>query len=174
MFITIEKTIMQETIGDIFNFLQDPQTDAICIFTNGMTNNQGLAMAGAGQAGIASSKWTNFRSRLGRHLRENGNIVGLLGEINKEGKLINRQEKSNNPSLISFPTKQHFLNPSIPKLIEQSAKQLVEIANNLRLNKVILGRAGCGFATGRLNWENDVKPILADIFNDRFVIVNME
>jgi len=158
---------MQEIIGDIFNYLNDKDTNAICIFTNGIVNSYGYAMAGAGQAGEASRRWLNFRTLLGTHINKNGNIVGVLGKVNN---LSNYISDNGHINIISFPTKQHFNKPSIPKLIEQSSKELKTITDQKGFKKIILGRPGCGKHTGRLSWDKDVKKLIEPFLDDRFII----
>lgn len=168
---------MIETTGDIFDYVIDEDTDAICIFTNGITNKYGQAIAGAGQAGAAANRWWNFRYNLGGHLQDNGNVVGLIGKVEffkdghgdiKESTMLGAKGKVN---IVSFPTKEHFNKPSIPELIIKSARDLVTLADMHNFKKVIMGRPGCGKHTGTLNWDQ-VKPLIEKILDDRFVIVN--
>lgn len=181
---------MIELNGNIFGYIKpDSDADAICIFTNGITNKYGQAMAGAGQAGAAANRWWNFRYKLGSHLLNNGNTVGLIGkidfftiksesdydeEIREATMLESYSHHRGRICIISFPTKEHFNKPSIPELIVKSANDLVKMSNELKFKKVILGRPGCGRYTGRLNWETDVKPLIEKILDDRFVILNNE
>jgi hypothetical protein len=41
-----------------------------------------------------------------------------------------------------------------------------------RWQRVVLPRAGCG--NGGLNWEMAVRPVLADILDDRFIALEGE
>lgn len=164
---------MKHIYGDIFDFCSDPDTDAICITTNGIVNNSGLACAGAGTAGEAASRWTSFRRNLGIHLTDNGNVPGWIGCLDDTGQwLEDSKEIQNYKTMIwSFPTKSHFKDPAIPDLIVQSAKIMVEKADSLELKKVIIPVPGCG--KGQLNWGMDVQPLLKEILDDRFWIVEL-
>ncbi len=61
-------------------------------------------------------------------------------------------------------------------LIEQSARELVALADShdlpnkmARWESIVLPRMGCG--AGELDWEQDVKPIVAPILDDRFHVI---
>lgn len=176
---------MKETIGDIFDYLTDPETDAICIFTNGITNKNGQAMAGAGQAGAAASRWWNFRDNLGNHIVLQGNTPGIVGSVSwfktgdgstKESTMLipSWVTEKGKPYIVSFPTKDHFKDLAIPSLIERSARKLIELADKMQWKKVIMGRPGCGTFTGRLGWETEVKPLIEKLLDDRFLIITKD
>lgn len=145
---------------DIF-CLPDNATDKniVCVTTNGIMKKDGNAVMGAGIAKTANQRF-HVATKLAQHLQTNGNVVGDLGTY---------QWKNSSFHLVSFPTKEHWNHPSIPKLIEQSAKQLVMLADNQGFERIYLTPPGCGM--GKLDWENDVKPILEPLFDDRFVVV---
>ena len=54
-------------------------------------------------------------------------------------------------------------------LIRRSARQLVALANKFGYREVLIPRPGSG--NGKLSWEDDVKPVLAGILDDRFTLV---
>lgn len=72
--------------------------------------------------------------------------------------------------LIAFPTKRDYRKPSTLALVEQSARQLVNLIEPDDI--VALPRVGCGERTGRLAWS-DVKPILERYLDDRFVVLSL-
>jgi len=74
-------------------------------------------------------------------------------------------------ALISFPTKEHWKDPSILKLIEQSAEQLLGLTQAFNLTNVLLPRPGCG--AGQLSWDV-VRPMLHGILDDRFTAVTFK
>ena len=49
-------------------------------------------------------------------------------------------------------------------------EELVILSDENGYNKVLLPRPGCGH--GGLNWERDVKPLLQERLDDRFIVVN--
>lgn len=134
-------------------------TNVICVTTNGMIKKDGTAVMGAGIAKIVNERF-HVAGKLADHLRHHGNIVCDLGEYTYEHSKFH---------LVSFPTKHHWRYPSNPRLIELSAKQLVALADEKQYERIFLTPPGCG--CGGLDWENDVRPILEPIFDDRFIIV---
>jgi hypothetical protein len=54
-------------------------------------------------------------------------------------------------------------------LIEQSAHQLVTLADKRGWKSVCIVRPGCG--AGELNYTKDVEPILSSILDDRFDVI---
>lgn len=155
--------------------------NALCITTNGFVKRNGECVMGRGIAKQIKSYIPNISHDLGNSILNEGNKVHLIYE-----------ETDNRPAIISYPVKpiskvctshddyvRHMkfnIGDIIAgwackadiSIIEKSAHELVELANNHDWEKVILPRAGCG--AGELNWI-DVKPILADILDDRFVAV---
>lgn len=158
---------MQEIKGDIFDYLNDFETNAICIFTNAVIDRFGYGVAGAGQAKTASLKWYNFKSLLGKSLNVRGNKTVILGSILDDSII---EFDKNKMCLIAFPTKEHFSKPSLLKLIIKSAQELKNIADFYNFKKIILGPPGCGL--GGLNWQHQVKPSIETILDDRFIIVH--
>ena len=160
---------MIEIEADIFDFLNDEKTDAICITTNGIVNSYGLAIMGAGTAGEAARRWQPIRRVLGHQLSIGKNIPYVIGHIDSDGNYLEPHKDFYEPNIfiLSFPTKDHFKDKSKLSLIESSAKELVSIANTLGLKKVILPVPGCGL--GGLDYK-DVKTIIEPLFDNRFYI----
>ena len=152
---------MREIIGNIWN----QKTDGpfwVVIPCNGFWKKDGAAVMGAGVAKEAAELYPGLSSYFGGLLKRYGNIVLPLGNWGE------KEEET----LISFPTKQHWREPSNLRLIKQSCRQLYELwqeTDNPYLITVFLPRVGCGL--GGLSWEQ-VKPVLEKYFvNDQFVIV---
>jgi hypothetical protein len=118
---------------------------------------------------------------LGNVIRLNGNQVNILCLVDTT-------------FLLSFPTKDvsgiadgtntvphanYTIGSFVPgfhlkstlERIEQSCKELVALANLHKLNTVLITRAGCG--NGGLDW-NDVKPVMAKLLDDRFIVVDIK
>lgn len=167
---------MLEFSGNIFHV----NCDAICITTNGFTKSNGEAVMGKGCAKEAANLVPTLPALLGKHLRNKGNVVGIL-------------HTQNHVKLLNFPVKpitaicttycdnvvRHMQNKfrvgdSVPgwacvadiEIIRQSAQKLVEITDRWGWEKVVLPRPGCG--AGELNWT-EVKPVLDKILDDRFI-----
>src|SRR5579885_542327 len=134
---------MIEITGDVFDFINDPETDAICITTNGIVNNDGKNIMGGGVAGIASERWPNIRKNAGTIITNLGNVVGLIGIINKEDQFINPNRKivesENYKCLIfSFPTKEDYKDLSDIELIVRSSYKMLGFADRLDLKRVYI------------------------------------
>lgn len=71
--------------------------------------------------------------------------------------------------LFTFPVKHAWREPADIALIHCSVLELDRHASGLGLTRVWLVRPGCG--NGGLLWEV-VRPLLADMLDDRFVVVH--
>ncbi len=130
------------------------EADYRCITTNGTLRFNGRAIMGAGIALQARSRYPELEVTMGKLIRERGNHVHLSGH-----------------NLISFPTKVHWNRNSDLDLIMRSARELVALANTLLdAKRILMTRLSCGL--GRLSW-NTVKPSIAPILDDRFIVVNL-
>lgn len=150
------KTIKAYDIFELPNNNSDE--NIVCVTTNGIIKHDGTAVMGAGIAKTANIRF-NVAKKLADNLR-NGNNVYDLGEYTY---------KDSRFHLVSFPTKNHWRDNSLPYLIKQSAKQLLTLVNAHGFKHVYLVPPGCGL--GKLDWNEDVKPLLEPFFDDRFTIV---
>ncbi|MEM3362594.1 MAG: hypothetical protein QXG16_04760 [Candidatus Anstonellaceae archaeon] len=163
---------------DIFSYIG--KADAICITTNGYINKQGLAVMGRGCAKESIKYWNDIQKILAQKIKENGNVVNFL--LQEQGTWI-----------ISFPVKPtvikntdiNLILPHLRKIyankeyipgfatyadlsiIENSAKQLKELADTMGFKKIVLPLPGCG-AGGLKPWK--VLPILNKYFDERFIV----
>ncbi|MFA5759042.1 MAG: hypothetical protein WC942_06790 [Clostridia bacterium] len=139
-------------------FYQIGKADAICITTNGITKYDGAAVCGAGIAKAATLRWPDFAVRLGKLLKQNGNIT---------------QEvlKDQGTSIIALPTKEHWKNQSTIPLIVQSCQALVQLADQNQWTKVCLPMPGCN--NGGLSWYA-VAQALKPVLDDRFTVVDLK
>lgn len=153
---------MKEARGNLWSF----EADAIVITTNGYVKGNGECAMGRGCARQARDLWPGVSGRLGRLLREHGNRCFRLGNVGSF-------------DLVSMPVKPALGPEGQPgfrcdadlELIEQSARQLLEMADTFGWETVVMPRPGCG--NGRLSWEN-VGPRLAAILDDRFTAVTYD
>jgi len=148
---------MQEIIGNMW-FIK---ANAYCVTTNNVIKDNGRAVMGAGVALSAARKFPQCDKYLADFIEKNGHIVGVFYTVVND---------KNNFDLISFPTKYHWKNKSDIKLIEKSAKELMNLINLNRYNSVILPKPGC--SNGGLDWSY-VKGIVEPILDDRVVIVSL-
>lgn len=141
----------------------------ICVTTNGILNKAGNLVMGKGIALEAKIKFPELPAVFGQHVKKNGNIPFLYYQ-------------NGWPCCLSFPTKHHWKDKSDLQLIKNSAKIAQSIANELIGQPIpgsylssaynfYMSRPGCG--NGHLNW-NDVKPVIADILSDQFIVVSNE
>lgn len=131
--------------------------DARCITVNGATRNDGQAVMGRGVAAQAKERWPFLPAVLGEYIRQCGNHVGVLLE-----------PVGNSALLLSFPVKHHWREAADLDLIQRSCVELMGLADDYDLEKVLLPRPGCG--NGRLDWAQ-VGPTIAPLLDDRVTIV---
>lgn len=141
--------------NEITGNMWDIEADAYCITTNGFVKKNGEAVMGAGCAKEARNKFPGIPKILGDMITKCGNRVCPLW---KDG-----------PFIVSFPVKHAWWETADLKLIEQSAADLMLMANMLEWRKVLLPRPGCG--NGKLKWE-DVKEVLLPVLDERVWVVS--
>lgn len=144
------------------NILSDEvliDADAICFTSNGVIKKNGELVMGAGVAKAFKDKWQPLPIRAGHCVKVGGNKVHFLKEV--------YIDKDVYTTIVSFPTKNHWRNPSDMNLIKKSAKELMSLIEVHKWSKVYLPRPGIGF--GGLNW-NDVKAEIEGILDDRVTI----
>lgn len=153
---------MKEQHIDLFTAAKNGE--AICITTNGIVKRNGQAVMGAGIAKTAKERFTGIDIRLGQRLTLQGNHVYCLGTSN-----INENEKF---YIFSFPTKHNWRDDSDLQLIKQSCKELVALCNRKHITTCYLPKPGC--KNGHLDWENQVKPVIEPLLDDRFIITSID
>jgi len=139
-----------EVRGNLWTFWREGEW--VAITTNGDVRGDGAAVMGRGVAWEATQRFPGIADHLGRLLSREGNIVHVF----------------NSMRLFTFPVKHHWQEDADIALIKASARQLVDYADAKHLDQVYLVRPGCG--NGKLDW-NFVKPKIAPLLDDRFVIV---
>ena len=141
--------------GDLWDFLKVGAV--ICITTNGVVKH-GRNIMGRGVAKDARDQYPDLDLQIGTLITTYGNRCFRVAM------------DDNQWTLVTFPTKHHWLDPADPKLIVTSAYQLVEMADKFGWAEVILPQPGTG--NGGLKWEN-VEPLLIDILDNRFTVVSL-
>lgn len=150
------KTII--TGMSLFDFPKSPN-EAVVITTNGVVKESGYAVMGKGVAKEANELF-KCSKKLGALISRSGNNCYDLGIYKHNGTAMH---------VITFPTKNHWRYPSTTKRIEQSAIEILKIANDLNLDCLYMPPAGCG--CGGLNWYRTVEPLLSKWLDDRFVVI---
>lgn len=148
-------------VGNPYDLIEDG--DTICATTNGEVRKNGLAVMGKGNAQFMRDTF-HIDALLGTYLQQHGNRAFLLGG-GKFRHLYNGKEIY----LATFPTKHKWRDRSDLALIEQSAYQIVEIANKFTLSRIYVPIPGCG--NGGLVWSQ-VKDKLT-LFDDRFIVYSL-
>lgn len=150
---------MLEIRGDLWKLPLDVYPALKLITTNGQTRKDGAAIMGRGCAKQARDTIPGIDYKLGELLRKYGNRVFRLAPL------------PDGSHLGSFPVKSHWKDYADPELIECSAHQLVELADNFGYKAIFLPRPGAG--NGKLNYHDDVKPVLEQILtDDRFRVIS--
>jgi len=169
--------IMIERYGDLWD------GDIVVITTNGFVKRNGAAVMGRGCAREAARRYPGLEFKLGQLLKQNGNMVNYLGR-QVDGKHIitfpvkGVQQRFNGYNAVRHMQTRFRKGDWVPGwalkadlgIIKQSAVQLFMLISKAIPNAVVyMPRPGCG--AGELDWETQVKPILANILNDnRFIV----
>lgn len=128
--------------------------DAICVTTNNVVKRNGQLVMGGGVAKYFAQQYPKLPYLLGQKVKTYGNQPFII--------------KMKGDTIVSFPTKNHYKDPSLLELIENSAKKLEKLTTKFRWTRVAIPAPGVGL--GRLKWS-DVQEILEPILDDRFVIL---
>ncbi len=132
--------------------------DAVCFTSNGVAKKDGKLVMGAGVAKQFRDRFAGIDQEAGTLVKQYGNICQIVWSIHIGTPL----------SILAFPTKHHWRNPSYISLIEESALKLIELTNQNGWKLVLLPAPGC--SNGGLNFDKEVKPVLEKIFDPRFVV----
>lgn len=147
--------------GDIFLLPEPGARDACLVTTNGIVRKDGKAVMGAGIAKYCRDTFIGCDETLARKLKAGGNHVYSLG-------LWHKPDKSGAFMLFSFPTKNDWKDNSSLELIRQSCREMVDMVKDEKLTCVYMPCPGC--SNGRLDYWKDVRLILLEELNDRFVV----
>jgi hypothetical protein len=167
---------MKEARVELFSLMG--RVDWLCITTNGTRKNDGSAVMGRGCALQAKERWPELPAKLGRTIKQFGNLPHTLGAITKAGELWElTQHHWNIPSpsidgisiLWSFPVKHYWGEPASLGLIETSARMMMFEAKDLDV-EIALPLPGCG--NGGRSWS-EVGPILHSILDNRFTAISL-
>lgn len=148
--------------GSIFTRLHSNR-DACIITTNGVLRRDGKAVMGAGIAKYCRDTFPGIDITLGEYIREEGNHSHSLGWYPVPGCDYECEFR-----LFSFPTKDDWRENSKPALIRQSCREMMQHADSHVLHHAYMPCPGC--SNGGLDYWKDVRPILLEELDDRFVV----
>ena len=157
MDLQLKRNTLLEQKGDLWELAKIP--NILCLSTNGFVKKSGECVMGRGIAKEAKDRFPAIAKDLGRAIQLGGNNVEDLGPYG-------------NYYIFSFPVKHNWWEKADPKLIVKSMHQLLNLVDTCfsgRRQRIYLPRVGCG--NGQLKWE-DVKPLLSDVLDDRFIAVS--
>ena len=138
------------------NFWDEPG-DVHVITTNGVVKGNGACVMGRGIALQAKTMFPGIDKVLGDKIMKEGNVVHDLE------KYINKDREFH---IYSFPVKEHWKDKADILIISRSLAEIVK----LQYEKIIMVRPGCG--NGRLSWKYNIKGLIQNYLDDRFIVVN--
>jgi len=142
----------QEMTGDLW--AEHAAGAVVAITTSAAVSKRGRALLLRGCGRQARDRFPDLPDRLGSLILRYGSHVFELGN-----------------QLVNFPVEiDPFRVPEL-RLIEQSCRELVLLADEKCWLKIVVPRPGCG--GGGLSWKR-VKPILGRHFDERFVVIHHE
>jgi len=136
---------MLEIYGNLWEYHNNARW--IAITTNGQYTKYGRAIMGAGCAKEAADRHKEIPGIVGAHVKSHGNVPLLMAGYR----------------IITFPTKNNWKDKANLALIEKSARLIKAKIEECNIDDLVIPRPGCG--CGGLDWERDVKPVLATIFD---------
>jgi hypothetical protein len=153
---------MKEVFGDLWTLGVD--ADAICLTTNGsIVRLQGGKFRGVMGRGVAKQgkdRFPDLEMKLGLHIQQFGNHVGVIQRSNLAGV----------PTIVAFPVKHTWELKADFDLIVRSAEELTVLAKKRDWKTILLPRPGCG--NGGRSWES-VRPLLIDRLPDTVSIIEL-
>lgn len=173
----MQELLYNDNIFEKVKEIHPVEERTIVVTTNGMVKKNGNAVMGRGIAKYAEDNLILIKHPgipkeyqhctcskiLGKLLSAYGNHAYYLGTW---------QDMVTNTffNIITMPTKNDWRNPSDIQLIEQSCKEIVNIADKRPyLKDIFLPAPGCN--CGKLSWE-DVYQKISPILDDRFICVH--
>lgn len=142
---------LQEHTGNLWDLHQAGAW--IAIAANGVVKPNGEAVMGAGQAKEAATRFPRLPKSLGTKIQIGGNHPNIFPTLR----------------IITWPTKEHFSNPSEIPLILEGIPVIRGLLDLYQIPSLYCPRLGCGL--GHLNWD-DVRAALTPLVDDRFIFMS--
>lgn len=144
---------------DIFT-IASGSDEAICIPTNGVCKKDGSAVMGKGIAKDANELY-QLSTKLGKYIRKYGNRAFDMGLFSAYG-----QDEHH---VLTFPIKNKWWDNSDINIIKKSADEVIKICNARKIKRCYLPMVGC--IEGKLDYDGIVRPVLANVLDDRFIVI---
>jgi hypothetical protein len=159
--------MFQEVEGD-FWCEANQGADALVCTINTVCKNDGSLVMGAGIAKDFAEHFEWLPDRWGTRTQQ---MFGAppVGMKRTYPFLEPCEPRDSQPTLIGIHTKYDWKDPSPFKLVDRSVKQLYIIVRAFGWKRVLMTRPGCGH--GGLSWERQVRPLLEEVLDERFVVI---
>ncbi len=151
--------MFNELTGDFWAEAEHSDVQAIVCTINTMCKKDGTLVMGAGIAKDFCERLPWLSDRWGTRTKKMGEKTYPFVEVMQGG-----------PDIVGIHTKLDWKDPSPPKLVDRSVKQLYIISRALGWKKILMTRPGCG--NGGLHWEKFVRPLLTQVLDERFLVIN--
>lgn len=156
--------------GNIFDYVG--RADCICVTTNGTIKGNGELVMGAGVAKQFYDRYKDLgiATILAKKLYK-GTPLNKMHVVNSKDNIcyLAIDAKYNQGThVLSFPTKNHFMDKGDLELIKRSAHRAVLFADMYNLKSIIIPSPGTG--CGKLK-EEDVYNAINEILDERFTII---
>lgn len=143
---------------DVYGDLWQYPADALALTTNGQLTGDGACVMGAGCAKQAKERFPQLPHLVGERIREHGNHVYVF------------EFDGFDRPIITFPVKEHWRDKADLRLIRRSVAELLAIVNFTGWQRVVVPRPGSGL--GGRDYDREVRPLLADLWDDRFHVID--
>ncbi len=134
--------------------------DVICIPTNSDINMMGELIMERGVALEVTEFNSNVSFYFAKHVERRGNTPCLF-------------RTDINPNFCSLPIKHKCRDNPELSLIKRSIELMIAIMDTDKKNflRIALPRPGCEH--GELDWENEVKPVIEPLLDNRFIVYSL-
>lgn len=149
---------MREVTGDLWRY--GPAEALRAITTNPILKRSGEVVMGRGCAREARDRFPGLARAFAAHIRTQGNVPWIVPPALTPG-----------VRLVTFPVKHHWADAADLALVRASAERLRTLLDTTGEPLVIVPRPGCG--NGQLDWAGEVRPVLAPLWDDRFVVIDV-
>lgn len=153
----------------------------VVITTNGFVKRNGQCVMGRGCAKEATIRYPRIAYTLGQAIKRYGNRVIYLGQMPDGKHLLSFPVKpitivNNGTNVVKHMAAKFRIGETVPgwaakadlNIIRKSAIELRYGIDKLGFQEVYMPRPGCG--AGELDWGKEVKPLLEEILDDRFIV----